>query len=83
MHLQVTNSHVVEGVHGRNNLEVSLRDGRSYRADVIGTDRESDIAALRLRNAPNIPPLPVGSVRNCSGAWFFMLCALHEPSSSV
>ncbi|HYT65672.1 MAG TPA: trypsin-like peptidase domain-containing protein [Vicinamibacterales bacterium] len=43
--LVLTNSHVVGN---RGPLRVSLADGRSFRADVIGDDRETDLAVLRL-----------------------------------
>ncbi len=43
--LVLTNSHVVGN---RGPLRVSLADGRSFHADVIGDDRETDLAVLRL-----------------------------------
>jgi Do/DeqQ family serine protease len=42
----LTNNHVVESM---DDIEVVLSDGRRSRAEVIGTDPESDIAVLRVK----------------------------------
>lgn len=44
----VTNSHVVEGA---NTLKVSLADGTSYDAELVGKDSASDIALLRVQGS--------------------------------
>ncbi len=41
----VTNNHVVDGA---DELTVRLSDGRSFEADVVGTDPQSDLAVLRV-----------------------------------
>jgi S1-C subfamily serine protease len=41
----VTNSHVVEGA---NSVEVTLADGSSYSAQIVGQDGATDIAVLRI-----------------------------------
>ncbi len=48
----VTNHHVVEGSTG---LQVTVMStGRTYRASVVGTDAEDDVAVLQLRNASGL-----------------------------
>jgi Do/DeqQ family serine protease len=41
----LTNAHVVEGAE---EITVTLQDDRSFKAEVIGTDRASDIALLKI-----------------------------------
>ena len=54
--LLVTNSHVIAGMRP---LTVSLADGRTFPADVIGDDPETDLAVLRLGvPAGGAAPLP-------------------------
>ena len=46
----LTNSHVVEAAH---ELEVTLHDARTYAAQLVGSDPETDLAVIRI-NAPNL-----------------------------
>ena len=52
----LTNNHVVDGA---DEVTVKLSDRREFDAKVIGTDRESDVALLKI-NASNLPTLPIG-----------------------
>ena len=54
----LTNNHVVEGA---DDIEVSLGDGRTARATLIGTDPESDIAVLKI-DLDKLPVLAFGDV---------------------
>jgi len=55
----LTNNHVIEGATEIN--AVSLANGRSYAVDVVGYDRTSDIALVRLRGADNLPTAMMGT----------------------
>ena len=52
----VTNNHVVEG---GDSIAVTLDDGETYAAELIGTDAKSDIAVLKIE-AKNLPVAEFG-----------------------
>lgn len=52
----VTNNHVVEGA---DELTVTLNDNSEYKATIIGTDKTTDLALIKI-NGKNLPTLPVG-----------------------
>jgi serine protease Do len=57
--LVLTNEHVVRGA---TELVVTLRDGRDFEADLIGSDEVTDLALLRLRGVTSpLPVAPLGS----------------------
>lgn len=55
--LVVTNAHVIEGA---SRIEVNTRDGRRLGADVLGLDRSSDLALLKVE-ASGLPAVAFGS----------------------
>lgn len=62
----VTNNHVIEGA---NELEVTLNNNLSYKAKVIGSDPEEDIALIKI-NAKDLDYLPFGNSDNVKiGEW--------------
>jgi len=53
----VTNNHVVESA---SSIKVSLRDGSTYDAKVVGTDSDSDLAVIKIA-ASNLPAATLGT----------------------
>jgi len=52
----LTNHHVVEGSHA---IKVSLVDGREFNAELIGSDKETDIAVIKIK-ADNLTAISTG-----------------------
>jgi putative serine protease PepD len=48
----VTNNHVVGGAQG-GEVSVTLTDGRIFTAEVVGTDPTTDLAVIRIQDAPD------------------------------
>jgi Do/DeqQ family serine protease len=62
----VTNNHVIEGA---SELEVTLNNNQTYMAEVIGTDKASDIALLKV-DAEGLDYIPFGNSNNVRlGEW--------------
>ena len=55
----LTNSHLVAGA---NEVEVTLQDGREFKARVIGLDAQSDIAVVKI-DAHHLPTVPLADSR--------------------
>ena len=53
----LTNNHVVDGA---DEIKVEMTDDRSFAAKLIGTDKPSDLALLKV-NAPNLHPIALGN----------------------
>ena len=58
----LTNQHVVDGA---DDIEVTLSDGRSASARVVGTDADSDLALLKI-SLDNLPVIPFGDITQVS-----------------
>lgn len=56
----ITNNHVIDGA---TDIKVSLSDKKEYTAKLVGTDKMSDIAVLKI-NATGLPTLPLGNSSN-------------------
>jgi putative serine protease PepD len=57
----LTNNHVVTGAGAGSQLSVTLADKRTYDATVVGTDPSTDLAVIKLTNAPtDLKPIALG-----------------------
>ena len=56
--LILTNYHVIEGA---DEIEVSSNDGRKFKARVVGSDPESDLAVLRIPADHQLPVITFGN----------------------
>lgn len=54
----LTNNHVVEGM---DEIDVASNDGKKFRARVVGSDPETDLAVLKL-DADNLPAITLGNL---------------------
>jgi hypothetical protein len=62
----VTNNHVVEGA---DQLTVTLNDNSEYSARIIGTDKTSDLALIKIEGK-NLPAITIGNSDNLKvGEW--------------
>lgn len=49
----VTNYHVISSVLGGGQIQVTLADGRLYSASIVGHDKTTDLAVIRLEDPPS------------------------------
>ncbi|MEZ2189315.1 S1C family serine protease [Corynebacterium sp. CCM 9204] len=57
----LTNNHVVTGVGEPSEIRVTLNDGRSFPADIVAADAQTDIAVIKLRDATDLPVMSFGN----------------------
>jgi len=53
----VTNNHVIDGA---TDIEVTLSSGKDYPAKLIGTDKKTDLALLKIESPAPLPTVPFG-----------------------
>ncbi len=53
----VTNAHVVDGAQS---VKVTFQDGTSKDAEVIGMDKDTDIALIKVKTDKDLPTIPFG-----------------------
>ncbi len=69
--LVVTNNHVIDGA---TEIEVVMEDGRELEADLVGTDPQTDLAVLRVREKGSYPFVRFGdSTKLRKGDWVVAL----------
>jgi serine protease Do len=74
----LTNDHLVAGAE---RIVVTLADGRSYRAVLVGSDPAIDIALIRIPPSPSLPAAVLGDSNSLRvGEW---VCAIGNPLGYV
>jgi S1-C subfamily serine protease len=58
--LIITNNHVIDGA---SQVSVSLKDGRTFTGEVVGSDEATDVAVIRL-NVADLPAADLGDSEN-------------------
>ncbi|WP_327414778.1 S1C family serine protease [Streptomyces sp. NBC_01233] len=53
----VTNNHVVSGAA---EIQVTMSDGKKYKAAIVGTDPDKDLALIKLQGATGLKPAKLG-----------------------
>jgi len=63
----VTNNHVIDGA---TDLEITLNNNKSYKAEIIGTAPQSDIALLKINTNDKLTYIPFGDSNSAKiGEW--------------
>lgn len=76
----ITNNHVVESA---DKLKVTLKDGRSFDATIIGKDRTLDIAIIQIQ-APDLPTVILGDSNKIRpGEWVVAIGNPYQFANSV
>ena len=76
----VTNNHVVEGA---DELTVTLNDNREFSARIVGTDKQTDLALIKV-DAKNLPTLPIGNSDDLKvGEWVIAVGNPYNLNSTV
>ncbi len=57
----VTNNHVVSGAA---EIQVTMSDGKKYKATIVGTDPDKDLALIKLQGATGLKPAKLGDSGN-------------------
>ncbi|MEN8124331.1 MAG: Do family serine endopeptidase [Bacteroidota bacterium] len=76
----ITNNHVINGAK---KIEVTMNNKTTYEAEIIGFDKSTDIALLRI-NANDLPYLPFGDSNNLRvGEWVLAVGNPYNLTSTV
>ena len=77
----VTNNHVIAN---SDQLQVTLNNNKTYNAEVIGTDPNSDIALIKIETDRNLPYLAFGDSDNTKvGEWVLAVGNPFDLTSTV
>ena len=76
----VTNNHVVAGA---SEVEVTVGENKTFKAEIVGTDPATDIALLKI-NAKGLPTLPIGDSDNLRlGEWVLAIGSPYGLTSTI
>ncbi len=76
----MTNAHVVEDA---NEVFVTLTDAREFKAKIIGSDKRSDVALVKIE-ASGLPAVRIGDVNRLKvGEWVIAIGSPFGPESTV
>ena len=77
----VTNNHVIDGA---NEIEITLNNKKKYKAELIGKDKENDIALLKIAAEVELPSIPFSNSDNLKiGEWVLAVGNPYNLTSTV
>lgn len=77
----VTNNHVIDGA---NEIEITLNNKKKYKAELIGKDKENDIALLKIAADVELPSIPFSNSDNLKiGEWVLAVGNPYNLTSTV
>lgn len=77
----VTNNHVIEGA---SEIEITLNNRKKLKAVLVGSDKDNDIALLKVETDEDLPNLPFGNSDNAKvGEWVLAVGNPYNLTSTV
>lgn len=77
----VTNNHVIDNA---TNIEITLNNQKKYKAELIGTDPENDIALLKIKADEKLPYIPFANSDTIKiGEWVLAVGNPYNLTSTV
>jgi S1-C subfamily serine protease len=77
----VTNNHVIDGA---NDIEIILNDKKTYKAELIGSDKNDDIALLKIKADVELPFITFANSDNVKvGEWVLAVGNPYNLTSTV
>jgi len=77
----ITNNHVIDSA---NEIEITLNNKKKYKAELIGTDKENDIALLKIETEIDLPYVPFADSDTIKvGEWVLAVGNPYNLTSTV